>query len=342
MAFKGAEITRTEKARKLFLAKAQVVDRLGSGGCSVTKSIKAPQASTNTSTNQRSKHSKQQPKHTHSHILKRSFRLSNPQHNTKQNKHREQYKNMPSKTNNLDDSSSSPSSTIPVLIAGAGPVGLYQALLLTQLGIPVRIIDRDLGISPYSRALGLHARTMEILKFTGIVDPFLETGRPFSTISYFKNAQLVGTIAAMNGKQSSPFSSGLFLDQATTSKIFLDKLKELGVHVEYGWELMDTKVVEGAEGEEEYVETTIRRALSGGNMVKGEDQVQGDVGMFDEQKDKEYEIQTVRSRYLVACDGGRSTVRHKINVAFPGKTYTHKTLMWDGTCECDIPLTGFS
>ncbi|KAF9924455.1 hypothetical protein FBU30_005577 [Linnemannia zychae] len=233
-------------------------------------------------------------------------------------------------------------SPIPVLISGAGPVGLYEALLLTQLGIPVRIIEREMAISPNSRALGLHARSMEIVKFTGIIEPFLEMGRPITEVSYYRNARFVGSLPVMPSSDESSFSTGLFLEQAKTSEIFAARLKELGVSVEYGWELLDTKVIEGQDGEEDYVETTIRRALSGGNVRKGEDQVMGDTEMRAEQKDKEYEIQVVRSKYLVACDGGRSTVRHKINIAFPGRSYTHKTLMWDGHCDCDIPMTGLT
>ncbi|KAG0272732.1 hypothetical protein BGZ95_011486 [Linnemannia exigua] len=232
---------------------------------------------------------------------------------------------------------------VPVLISGAGPVGLYEALLLTQLGIPVRIIEREQGISPNSRALGLHARTMEILRFTGTIDPFLEMGKPFTKVHYYSNARLVGAMPVIQGSEHSRFSTGLFLEQAKTSEIFLKKLRGFGVEVEYGWELLDTKVVEGGQGgEEEYVETTIRRALEGGTVVKGEDQVMGEIGLRPEQKDKKYETQVVRSKYLIACDGGRSTVRHKINVAFPGRTLSHKTLMWDGHCECDIPLNGLA
>ncbi|KAF9906855.1 hypothetical protein EC991_000219 [Linnemannia zychae] len=248
---------------------------------------------------------------------------------------------MPSSTSTNFSPSSSPH-TIPVLISGAGPVGLYEALLLTQLGIPVRIIEREAGISPNSRALGLHARTMEIMQLTGMVDPFLEVGRPFDNVRYYKNARLVGELPVIQASDVSRFSTGWFLEQAKTSEIFLEKLRALGVDVEYEWELLDTKVVEGKDGGEDYVETTIRRALEGGNVVKGEDQVMGDTDLRTEQKDKVYETQVVRSKYLIACDGGRSTVRHKVNIAFPGRSLAHKTLMWDGECECDIPIEGLS
>ncbi|KAF9933203.1 hypothetical protein FBU30_006144 [Linnemannia zychae] len=233
-------------------------------------------------------------------------------------------------------------SPIPVLIAGAGPVGLYEALLLTQIGIPVRIIERESAVSPHSRALGLHARTMEIMQFTGIVDPLVKSGRPFTEISYYRNARIVGTLPMWPATGQSEFSAALFIEQSKASEIFSDKLRKLGVSVEFGWELLDTKVVTGQGGEEDYVETIIRRALTGGNVRKGEDQVIGDIEMQAEQMNKEYETQVVKSKYLVACDGGRSAVRHKLNIAFPGTSHDLKTLMWDGLCECDIPMDGFA
>ncbi|KAF9584334.1 hypothetical protein BGW38_006826, partial [Lunasporangiospora selenospora] len=53
--------------------------------------------------------------------------------------------------------------SVQVLISGAGPVGLFQALLLARLKVPVRIIDRANGICPLSRSTGVHPRTLEII-----------------------------------------------------------------------------------------------------------------------------------------------------------------------------------
>jgi len=52
----------------------------------------------------------------------------------------------------------------PVLIAGAGPTGLTLALWLTKLGVPIRIIDKLSAPAPYSRALGVQARTLELYR----------------------------------------------------------------------------------------------------------------------------------------------------------------------------------
>ncbi|KAF8927280.1 FAD binding domain-containing protein [Dissophora ornata] len=252
-----------------------------------------------------------------------------------------------SSTKSSSSSSRSSISTVPVLIAGGGPVGLFEAYLLTKLGIPVRVIEREMSISPLSKALGIQARSLEIFQMAGIVDKFLERGRPLTDFNIYIGTKKVAILPVLGG-QNTHYSFGLFLEQAKTSEILVEELEKMGVKVDHGWELLDTKVVEGdaQEGAEPqktnktYVETTIRRALSGDNTAADEKKVIGDVNPFAEQDDKEYEYQVVRSEYLVAADGGRSTVRHKLNIEFPGRTLDHKTMMWDGTCECDVEFQG--
>ena len=54
-----------------------------------------------------------------------------------------------------------------VLIAGAGPTGLVLALWLAKLGVRVRIVDKTEAPGTTSRALVLHARTLELAKRDG-------------------------------------------------------------------------------------------------------------------------------------------------------------------------------
>ncbi|KAG0213467.1 hypothetical protein BGX28_004322 [Mortierella sp. GBA30] len=239
-------------------------------------------------------------------------------------------------------SSSSPSSisTIPVLIAGGGPVGLFQAYLLTKLGIQVRIIERENAISPYSKAFGMHARTLEIFQFVGIIDEFMKRGLPMTDFKMYFGNQHVSSIPVTLGTDSH-YCFGLFLEQAKTSEILVNELDKMGVKVEFGWELLDTKVMR-EEGKDSYVETAIRRSLSGDNTSPEEKMVLARVDLLEEQEGKEYEVQTVRSQYLVAADGGRSTVRHKLNIGFNGRTLSEKSLMWDGTYESDCDLSGIT
>ena len=52
----------------------------------------------------------------------------------------------------------------PVLIVGAGPTGLAAAMSLARAQVPVRLIDKAQQADPHSRAIGIQARTLELLE----------------------------------------------------------------------------------------------------------------------------------------------------------------------------------
>src|SRR5205807_9717904 len=57
-----------------------------------------------------------------------------------------------------------------VLVIGAGPTGLVLALWLTKLGVKVRIIDKTAEPGTTSRALAVHARTLELYRQLDLAD----------------------------------------------------------------------------------------------------------------------------------------------------------------------------
>ncbi|KAF9239162.1 FAD binding domain-containing protein [Melanogaster broomeanus] len=59
-------------------------------------------------------------------------------------------------------------STLPVLVAGAGPAGLVAALTLLQNDIPVRIIDKEPQHRIGQRGNGIWPRTFEVFHFLGV------------------------------------------------------------------------------------------------------------------------------------------------------------------------------
>ncbi|KAF9202513.1 hypothetical protein BGZ49_007340 [Haplosporangium sp. Z 27] len=225
-------------------------------------------------------------------------------------------------------------SEIPVLISGAGPVGTLAAIMLTRLGIPCRLIEREPVVSTMSKALSLHARTLEVLEQTGLIDRFLAKGHPISHFDiYFKGVHSVfpGLVNSI-----SHYNYALFLEQIKTTSILNEELELQGLKVDRGWELMDTKVV--VEDGKTWVETTIRRALDGNNIRTTESKVVGLVELDAEQTGKEYETEIIRSEYLIAADGGKSVVRHKVNIPFPGRTLDNDCILFDGHIETEIEL----
>ncbi|KAG0224435.1 hypothetical protein BGW42_005091 [Actinomortierella wolfii] len=222
-------------------------------------------------------------------------------------------------------------SQVPVLITGAGPVGLFAAILLTQMGIPHRIIERNMHDSLLSKALGVHARTLEIFAMTGIVDDFLATGDKLDTFNVYIGGKRT-TVFSPLGTAESRYQFALLLEQVKTGRILHSRYEQLGGQVERGWELVDTKVIEaeivdevtGEKKTEEVVETTIRRALVGDNIRKTESKVFGVTEPGAEEEGKQYEYQTVRSKYLIAADGGKRS---------------HKMILYDGLIDTEIDCT---
>ena len=64
----------------------------------------------------------------------------------------------------------------PILVIGAGPTGLAAALELARLGRPVRIVDQKATRSQHSKAIGVNARTLELLEASGATERLLATG----------------------------------------------------------------------------------------------------------------------------------------------------------------------
>jgi 2-polyprenyl-6-methoxyphenol hydroxylase-like FAD-dependent oxidoreductase len=65
---------------------------------------------------------------------------------------------------------------------GAGPTGLVLAIRLARHGIAVRIIDKNSGPGQASRAMAVHARTLEFYRQLGFADTVVNLGIPIHAI----------------------------------------------------------------------------------------------------------------------------------------------------------------
>ncbi|KAG0201081.1 hypothetical protein BGX33_010531 [Mortierella sp. NVP41] len=235
---------------------------------------------------------------------------------------------------------------VPVLIAGAGPTGLLAGILLAKMGVISRIIERDLVLSPLSKAIGIHARTIELLKLTDreMFQKFDEQSWRSMSMRFFFGGSLTADITPQPTRESE-FQVPWMLEQTRTIEILTEEYESTGMgRIDRGWELMDTKVVEGDGSAEtkSWVETTIRRAIEGTNKRQGESVVLGTVEVAEEDKEKQYETKVVRSEYLIAADGGRSAVRHILKIPFPGRTRDYNLILFDGHIETDISTSHIS
>ncbi|WP_345811274.1 FAD-dependent monooxygenase [Paraburkholderia sp. PREW-6R] len=190
-----------------------------------------------------------------------------------------------------------------VLIVGAGPTGLAAAMSLARARIPVRLIDKAMQPAPYSRAIGIQARTLELLEQHRLVEPFLELGHRARIANLVSNGMRLAQLDFDPLHTRYPYL--LFLDQSITERLLTEHLATLGVTVERGVEL--TSFSQGAAS----VQATLRRA--------------------------DGHTESARPSYMIAADGAHSMIRHRLGMSFAGRTFEQTFLLADLHAETDWP-----
>jgi 2-polyprenyl-6-methoxyphenol hydroxylase-like FAD-dependent oxidoreductase len=187
-----------------------------------------------------------------------------------------------------------PSSTrdTDVLIVGAGPTGLVLALWLTRLGVRVRIVDKTAEPGTTSRAMAVHARTLELYRQIGIADAVVERGRKAIAANLWTAGKRVAhAVFGEMGAGLSPFPYVLIFPQDEHEQLLIEHLAKLGVDVE-----RRTEVV--------HLEETADRVRTRLKRPDGSEDA-------------------CAAAYVAGCDGGHSTVREALQIGFEGGTYAH-------------------
>ncbi|WP_214416069.1 FAD-dependent monooxygenase [Sphaerisporangium fuscum] len=187
---------------------------------------------------------------------------------------------------------------VEVLIIGAGPTGLTVACELAVRGVGLRVVDRADRFFGGSRADGIQPRTMEVLADLGVIDAILAAGDLGILMRAYQGDKVVweGRMTEPTEPTPSvPYPNPWFVPQFRTEEILRERLARLGVRVEPSTEL--TGFTQDPDG----VTATL---VAGGRT------------------------ETVRARYLVGADGGRSTVRKRLGIAFPGETDENTTMLF--------------
>jgi 2-polyprenyl-6-methoxyphenol hydroxylase-like FAD-dependent oxidoreductase len=127
---------------------------------------------------------------------------------------------------------------VEVLVVGAGPTGLVMACELARRGIRIKIIDKSDAPSSRSRALVVHARSLELFQKMGIAEQFLEAGQKVRGVNMFVNGRKRASFEFSNmGELDTPYPFLLMVSQVQTEQILEAHLKTLGVTVERNIEL---------------------------------------------------------------------------------------------------------
>ncbi|MFG1610589.1 FAD-dependent monooxygenase [Actinoplanes sp. NPDC049265] len=116
-----------------------------------------------------------------------------------------------------------------VIIVGAGPVGLLLAAELRLAGVRTLVLEQLAEPSPYTKAGGLHARTLEQLAMRELTGPFLEGGVPVPAWHFGFLEQRLDL-----SRLDSPYPYMLAFPQHRTEAVLQDRAIELGVDIRRG------------------------------------------------------------------------------------------------------------
>src|SRR5271166_4117375 len=117
-----------------------------------------------------------------------------------------------------------------VLVVGAGPVGLTLACELLRRGIETRIVDARAVPTEKSKAIGVQARTLEVLDAMGIAGRFVAAGRKIHGVNAYADGARIVHVSLDD--IDSPFSYMLSLPQCETERLLGERLEQLGGTVE--------------------------------------------------------------------------------------------------------------
>ncbi|MFD5364359.1 FAD-dependent oxidoreductase [Streptomyces tendae] len=173
-----------------------------------------------------------------------------------------------------------------VLIVGAGPTGLALGIDLARRGVDALVLESAGELFPGSRGKGFQPRTMEVFDDLGVVDAIHAVGGTYPIGMIWKDGERVGEhhmFEPAEPSEDSPYNRSWMVPQWRTQEVLAQRLAELGGGVAFDHEVVG--VTQDAAG--------VTAHLSSGR--------------------------TLRARYLVGADGGRSAVRRALGIGMTGE-----------------------
>jgi 3-(3-hydroxy-phenyl)propionate hydroxylase len=192
----------------------------------------------------------------------------------------------------------------PVVVVGAGPIGLATALDLARHGVACVLVTADVQVSEGSRALAFTRRSMEILQQVGVGERIAAQGLPWRHGNSYYRGQRIYRMD-LPYEDDDRFAPLTNLQQQYVEEYLADRIAEQPL-VELRW---GHKVV-GVSNSGEGVTLTV-------------DTPQG-----------EYELE---SEWVVACDGARSPIRQALGLRMEGASYEGRFVIADIRCDLGLP-----
>jgi len=196
---------------------------------------------------------------------------------------------------------------VDVIVVGAGPTGLMLAGELRLAGVRPLVLERQPRLRETPKANGFSGQILELLRYRGTAGTGSEaasTGRSHPAPGFpFGGVQVDLTHLA------DPPLRVLGLPQPRLERLLDERARELGVDIRRGHEVLGVN----------QDDTMVTRDVHG--------------------PDGPYRVS---ARYLVGCDGGRSRVRDRAGIPFPGTTYPEINRLCPGETRTDPAQFGTS
>ncbi|MBN9458253.1 MAG: FAD-binding monooxygenase [Bosea sp.] len=216
---------------------------------------------------------------------------------------------------------------VDVLIVGCGPAGLTLAAQLAAFPeISTRIVDQKAGPLELGQADGIACRTIEMFQAFGFAERVLKESYWVNEVAFWKPDQARPENIARHGRIQD-VEDGLsefphvILNQARVHDFFLDVMRNAPTRLEpsYSRRLLDLQI-----------DTT-------GGADDGVPSHPVAVRLERLDPGHEGEVETVRARYVVGCDGARSAVRKSIGRALHGDSANQAWGVMDVLAVTDFP-----
>ena len=192
--------------------------------------------------------------------------------------------------------------TTDVLIIGAGPTGLMAANQLNRFGIEFLIADEKSSPTEQSRALSVSARSMELYQQLGLADEVVESSKIINGFKLYSGGKQKADVWLTDiGKGLSDFFNPMnIFEQSKNEHLLHDNLQKKNKNVLWNYEFVSLTETR------DNIEVVLKNSTTD-------------------------ETLKVTTKYIIACDGAKSPVRHSGNFTFEGGTYENKFFVADTT-----------
>jgi 3-(3-hydroxy-phenyl)propionate hydroxylase len=193
----------------------------------------------------------------------------------------------------------------PVLVVGAGPVGLAAAIDLALHGVDVLVLDDNDIVSTGSRSICWSKRTLEILDRLGCGERMTAKGVTWKVGRLYHREREIYSFDLLP-EQGHKMPAFINLQQYYAEEYLVDRARELANRIELRWK----------------------------NRVIGLERCADHVRLAVETPDGPYHVE---AEYVLAADGGKSPIRTMLGLEFMGRVFEERFLITDVVTPVELP-----